>query len=135
MLDIMHHQWFWSVVLIFILVLIGMLNIIEQCFIYYYKKKISGSEKCIFLRAYRNNVECTHNRHKKRFMKNGNSCRNCCGKSVEISNETVKSYIKARGLLFQIIIIGADFGSAVLPYISIVFTLLVAAFVTSLPEI
>lgn len=93
MLDIMRHQRFWSVVLISILVLIGMLNIIKQCFIHYYKKRISGLEKCRFLRVYSNIAECMHNRHKKHFMKNGNSCRNCCGKSVEISNETVKSYI------------------------------------------
>lgn len=113
-----------------IIAIIGILNAAKCCIKWHCKKKLIKSEKCYYLRKLSNMIECTHEKYKVQYSQNGNRCRGCRGKTVAVSTERVEMYAKSQGIIIKILIVCADVGKALLPYLSILFTLLVAAFVT-----
>lgn len=122
-----------SIAKMFLLVIaiIGILNAAKHYLIWQYKKKLIQPEICDYLKNIGNMAECTHQKYKDKYIMSENSCRGCRGKTVANSTERAEMYTKSQGKITSIIIVCANLGTALLPYLSILFTLIVAAFVTA----
>ena len=122
-----------SIAKIFLLIItiIGILNAAKHYIIRQCKKKLIQPEICDYLKNRGNMAECTHNKYKAKYIMSENSCRGCRGKTVANSTERAEMHAKSQGIITTIIIVCANLGTGLLPYLSILFTLLVAAFVTA----
>lgn len=115
---------------IFFVFLIGVLvlNIIKKIFIWQERKNCMRNQACEYLVKIGDKQDCDIPFRRKRFIKRGNSCTGCWGKSFKMTDEEVENRIKRGNYVKHAMIVLANGGRSMLPYISFCYTLAIAIF-------
>lgn len=101
------------------------LNIARKILISSEKRKGILDQSCIFLDTSNNKQDCKNSTYRKRFKKRG-SCEKCWGKSYNMTDEEAENLI-AKGVIWKrIVLLVANESKSMLPYLSFLYTLIVA---------
>lgn len=114
-----------SVIFLFLVIVILALNTLKRALIRWEKKNGTLMEKCLFLTNGYNGQDCNHVVQRQRFKKE-KSCEGCPGKIFNMTDEEAESRIASSGNWKKAILLVAKIGNDVLPYISFVYTLIIA---------
>ena len=104
------------------------LNLIKNFLIQDKKKKEILQEKCEYLETDNYKQECKLDSQRTRFHKNGDSCKECPGKTVKISDVEIENRVKTEKRWKNIVVLLANITGYMLPYISFLYTLAVTIF-------
>lgn len=108
------------------MVIVLILNIIKEIITAIYRKKESQNHTCKFLKESIDGLSCTHRSHLKKFKKKNCSCDGCFGRTIEMSKEEAEESAGKINRVVNVLFVAARAGKSLLPYISIIFTLLSA---------
>lgn len=110
------------------LVLVFLLNVVKRVFIEMEKKYGTIDQSCEYLIIGKKGQDCKLLSYRKRFKENGNSCEGCRGKSFKMTDSEAENRI-AKGVIWKhIIVLLANCGKNMLPYISFLYTLIIAIY-------
>lgn len=109
-----------------LMMVVLIMNIIKECIVSVYKKREANSHRCRFLKESTDGLSCTHSAHKKRFEKSIGSCDGCYGRTITMSKEDAEEGASKSNRVVAVVFLAARVGKALLPYTSILFTLLSA---------
>lgn len=113
------------------MVAVLILEIIKECLVSWYKKQEAHGHRCRFLQESSEGLSCTHRSHKNRFKKLNGSCDGCYGRTITMSKEDAEERASKSNRVVAALFIIAKAGKGLLPYISILFTLLSAMSLSS----
>lgn len=116
-----------SIVFLFCILGVLILNIIRQLLIWLEKKRGIPNQACRYLYIVRNEQDCNHFTYRKRFKKNGNDCEKCWGKTSTMTDSEAETRILSGNLLKRWIVRLANWSRTILPYASFVYTLVITA--------
>lgn len=110
------------------LLVVATLNIFKAVLIFLEKKKGYPDQSCRYLSPGRNGLVCELPSCEQGFKDRKNSCEGCTGKTFSVTNEEVSERIAASDMRKRVIILLANYSKGILPYISFLYTLLIAIF-------
>lgn len=117
-----------STIFFVVLISISILNIIKKALIWQEKKANMKNKTCEFLIQRGNQQDCDILSRRQRFIDKGRSCKGCKGRSIKMSDAEAENRIKKGGFVKYLLIMLADGGRSLLPYISFCYTLVIAIF-------
>lgn len=113
----------------FTLFVVLVLNAVKGILIWHEKKTGDHSQSCKFLiKKDDDNRGCSIPRRQKDFIKNGDSCKGCKGKTFNMTTSEAEERAASGAAWKRIIIIIANCSKNLLPYISFLYTLVLAIF-------
>ena len=107
---------------------IFLLNVIRKVFIWQEKKSKSQNQRCKYLINWRGEQDCDIPSQREQFKAKGNSCADCRRKLFEMTDSEAENRIAMGCIWKYVIIILANYGKTAMPYISILYTLILAMF-------
>lgn len=114
---------------IFILFIVFCLNFVKAILIWRERKQGDQSQSCKFLIKKEDEHHCCSIRHRqKKFIKNGCSCSGCKGKTFCMTNIEAEERAAAGAVWKKVVIQIANGSKNLLPYISFLYTLVLAIF-------
>lgn len=113
-----------------VVLVVIILNLIKRVILLVYSRKEAKTKVCRFLERKGSRQECSHSAHKAGFYARNGSCDKCKGKCSAISQEEIELRAARAHWLINALFTAADWGKALLPYLSFAFTLVVAAYIT-----
>ena len=116
-----------SVVFLYCILGVLILNIIRLFLIWLEKKRGMPNQACKYLYTEGNRQDCNHFSYRKRFKKNGNDCEKCWGKTSPMTDSEAETRILSGSILKRWIVRMANWSRAILPYASLVYTLIITA--------
>lgn len=116
-----------SVVFLYGILGVFILNIIRQLLIWLEKKRGMPNQACRYLYIIRNEQDCNHFSYRKRFRQNGNNCEKCRGKTSNMTDSEAETRILSGSFLKRWIVRLANWSRTILPYASFVYTLVITA--------
>lgn len=116
-----------SVVFLYCIVGVLILNIIRAFLIWLEKKRGMPNQPCKFLSTEGNQQDCNHPSYRNRFKKNGGDCEKCWGKTSPMTDSEAETRILSGNVLKRCIVRIANWSRTILPYASFVYTLILTA--------
>ena len=101
------------------------LNIVKKLLISLEKKIGLLDQSCIYLDTSNNKQDCKNPSYRKQFKKKG-SCEKCWGKSYNMTDEEAENRIAKGRIWKRIILLVANECRIMLPYLSFLYTLVIA---------
>lgn len=110
-----------------LMVLVLLLNCVKAIVLSEQLRKLKKNKQCEYLEQMPYGQNCSNSVHRIAFVEKHNSCEKCRGKSISINKDDLERQAANSGVCKKIIISLANVGKAILPYMSILFTLVTAA--------
>lgn len=117
-----------SIMFLAFLILVFVLNIIKKNLISSEKKRGDLYQSCKYLVEQRNGQDCSHPSYRKQFRNNENGCSGCQGRVLKMTDIDAEELILNGKKWKRTILLLANCGKSLLPYISFLYTLVVTIF-------
>ena len=119
-----------SSIFLAIMAFVFALNIIKRYFVWKQIKAGSHNSTCRYLITSDERQSCDLEPYRGKFEIE-RSCTGCKGKTVKMTAEDAEIRAGRKSVVIQIIILVANYGKAILPYISFIYALMTAVFATT----
>ena len=113
---------------------IFILNLLKMIIIFVYARHQKEKKQCYFLNNENGNQKCSLDKYKEYFENNNFSCADCKGRHVNIPIDELKLRAAKTDRMSYWIFMLAKLGSLLLPYISVLFTIIIAAYISQAPQ-
>lgn len=110
------------------MVVVFILNMCKKIFVWREKKKGTPHQSCEYLVKISGGQDCDHSLYRKQFKENGNSCMECKGKSYKMTDIEAEDRVLRGKKCNRFIILLANHGKNLLPYVSFLYTMAVTIF-------